>query len=296
MRTEEVARELLRDLSEIHRTQFSLVGRCPGGEYGAFVVTDPRGNRFVIKWRQDPNWVTQIEHATLITDRLRRAGCPAPRYVLSGVTGDGITFWLQTELPGQPLGALTATHVPRLLELNNLQAVRVVAEQNWQAMIFGTVFEDRDGWSNTLKRHSPDTAHLASAVTHWVAGLEGSRCEGNDVVHGDFTASNLLADGGEITGIVDWEAAGRGDRAFDLACLLFYEYETEDVRDALEARLLELTSLETAKVYLVHMILRQVNWSIRHHTIDAVERFARLSRTVIQQFGRRTPRRGLRAR
>ena len=73
-----------------------------------------------------------------------------------------------------------------------------------------------------------------------------------------------------------------GDRAFDLATLLFYGYDHDDVRDRLRARLLELASPATVRAYLAHMVLRQVDWSLRYHPgAVTTERHLRLARLVI---------------
>ncbi|GAB2643090.1 phosphotransferase [Kribbella swartbergensis] len=44
---------------------------------------------------------------------------------------------------------------------------------------------------------------------------------GDDAVHLDYRAGNLLVVGGRITGIIDWDGAGRGDRRLDLVALRF---------------------------------------------------------------------------
>ena len=56
-----------------------------------------------------------------------------------------------------------------------------------------------------------------------------------------------------------------GDRAFDLATQLFYGYDHDDLRRPLSARLHELTNSEAVRAYLAHMVLRQVEWSLRHY-------------------------------
>ncbi|MFH9421383.1 aminoglycoside phosphotransferase family protein [Streptomyces sp. NPDC017529] len=48
--------------------------------------------------------------------------------------------------------------------------------------------------------------------------------------HGDLQIAHVFADGGEITGIIDWSEAGRGDALFDLATLtLGHEKHLGDV-------------------------------------------------------------------
>ena len=36
---------------------------------------------------------------------------------------------------------------------------------------------------------------------------------------------NVLVDGNTVSGIVDWDTAGEGDRALDLSKLFFYSYQ-----------------------------------------------------------------------
>jgi hypothetical protein len=72
-----------------------------------------------------------------------------------------------------------------------------------------------------------------------------------------------------------------GDGAFDLATLLFYLYDHDGIRDLLRARLLELAGPQAARAYLAHMVLRQVDWSLRHHpTAPATQRHLSLARLV----------------
>ena len=72
-----------------------------------------------------------------------------------------------------------------------------------------------------------------------------------------------------------------GDRAFDLATLLFYCYDHDGVRERLRGRLLELASPAATRAYLAHLVLRQVDWSLRFHPdTPATGRHLRLARLV----------------
>ena len=100
-------------------------------------------------------------------------------------------------------------------------------------------------------------------------------------MHLDFSAANILAADGEITGVIDWEAAVRGDRAFDLVTLQFYAFDDPSVRQPLWDRALELSGPAAVKLYFAHMILRQTEWSIRFHSSATVEFFFRRARTIL---------------
>jgi hypothetical protein len=73
---------------------------------------------------------------------------------------------------------------------------------------------------------------------------------------------------------------------FDLATLLFYCYDHDGVRERLRARLLELASSAATRAYLAHLVLRQVDWSLRFHPdAPATRRYLRLGRLVIADIG-----------
>jgi aminoglycoside phosphotransferase (APT) family kinase protein len=106
-----------------------------------------------------------------------------------------------------------------------------------------------------------------------------------DVVHFDFSFANVLTDGERITGVIDWNVPWPGDRAFDVATLLFYAYERPDLRSWLWEQLLGRTSPEWAVVYLAHMVLRQVEWSVRHYPGSTVEQhYLAVGRAVLNDL------------
>ena len=49
-------------------------------------------------------------------------------------------------------------------------------------------------------------------------------------IHGDLQIAHVFVDGDEVTGIIDWSEASRGDALFDLATLtLAHEEHLDDV-------------------------------------------------------------------
>jgi Ser/Thr protein kinase RdoA (MazF antagonist) len=120
------------------------------------------------------------------------------------------------------------------------------------------------GWVDPadLERHSDDGAELLRRCR---AAVERADLrDTGDLVHWDYTTSNVLVADGRVTGIVDWDGALNGDRIFDVATLFYYT-RTPLLRDyALEQR-----DERVFAAYLAHMILRQTGWSIRYHEPDA---------------------------
>jgi aminoglycoside phosphotransferase (APT) family kinase protein len=107
---------------------------------------------------------------------------------------------------------------------------------------------------------------------------------GDDLVHLDFHPGNMLIDeAGELSGIVDWDGIGRGDRRFALVTLRFDAYsrlpgESLGWFDELLDSVLEP---EILRLYWAHMSLRLVDWAIRHHGAADVDRWLGFAETRV---------------
>ncbi len=279
---------LLRTINAHHQASFRLLGRYRSGEnQGAYAIADPDGRQLVLKWQVATSASqSRLARAARVTECLQPLGYPVPRYLVIGTAPNGDLYYIEEALPGRPIRRLTEQHqVDRLLELNDLQAGRAVSsEQDWSAYATRVVFDDASGWAASLRAYSVDTAAVVTALEAITTGKRESCRTNADVVHGDLSPGNILVDRGQISGIIDWDAAGCGDRAFDLALLLFYHYDDRRIRDPLRARVLELAGYDALCVYLAYTTLGQMDWSIRHHGQSAVDRWLRLAKYVLDDL------------
>jgi thiamine kinase-like enzyme len=110
----------------------------------------------------------------------------------------------------------------------------------------------------------------------------------DDIVHFDLNLTNLLQLDGRISGVVDWDGVCAGDRAFDLATLLFYAHDQVSVRNTLWHHLTTITNPAAVTVYLAHLCHRQVDWSLRHHNEASIQRWLDHVRSVLQEIPTRT--------
>jgi hypothetical protein len=252
------------------------------GESGtAFWITDRAGAATLLKIISEPGAAGHLRRVDAVAARLRDRGYPAPRCRFIGQAAD-VTFWVQERLPGSPLEgdhwrpgrAAVTSLLDELIRLNDAQEGLGDGRPGWPELITSTLASGGDGYCvhSTLRDRS-DTRDLLAALRRI-----GERCgpaiaEGSDFVHFDFSFANLLSDGSAITGVIDVNPPVlAGDRAFDLATLLFYAYDHDDLRTRLLARLLDLAGLRPSRAYLAHMVLRQVDWSLRHHPDAAITR------------------------
>jgi Ser/Thr protein kinase RdoA (MazF antagonist) len=79
--------------------------------------------------------------------------------------------------------------------------------------------------------------------------------------HGDLQVDHVFVDGDEITGVIDWSEAGRGDALFDLASLTIGH---QDHLDDVVAGYGTDVDLEVIRAWWSLRSLRGVRWLIEH--------------------------------
>jgi hypothetical protein len=213
---------------------------------------------------------------------LRRRGYPAARLLASGRVA-GMTFWQQERLPGTVLDEVPGWLLPEVLRLNDAQAGLGDGTSLLTGLITATLTTGGDGYCvHATLEGRPDTRALLAVIRQTAGRCVAAIPARDDFVHYDFTLANLLATGAGISGVIDINPpALTGDRAFDLATMLFYLYHHDGFRERLRGRALELTDQRALDAYLAHMMLRQVDWSLRHHPgTQATAHHLRLARLV----------------
>lgn len=260
--------ELLERISRELGASYRIRRRFTGGEnHGAYEVLDASGRAFAFKYHDSADILPRLQRAQAVTRKLRELQMPVPDYLHIGTLAD-IVFWVQTVLPGEPLPHLTAAQLSALLEWNEWQAGQAIsAEQDWSWYVREVVFAGESGWASSLEGYSVETRALLGRLERLTAGKEGAVSRTTDIVHGDLGPYNVLAAAscGEVRGIVDWDAAGCGDRALDLSKLLFYSFEDAEIRARLWERIVQISGRDALAVYLAYNVLAQLDWSIRHH-------------------------------
>jgi hypothetical protein len=260
--------ELLPVLREQAGLDLAALVPADGGESAStFLATGRDGTVSVLKTGPGSAGDSVGRLGQLVT-RLRRRGYPAARLLASGQVA-GLTFWLQERLPGTVLERVPVPGwlIPEVLRLNDAQAGLGDGTSRLSGLIAATLTTGGDGYCvHATLEARPDTRDLLAVVRQTADRCLAALPERDDFVHYDFTLANLLTTGAGISGVIDINPPPfTGDRAFDLATMLFYLYDSGSARDRLRDRALELTSPRALSAYLAHMLLRQVDWSLRHH-------------------------------
>ena len=284
-------REVVELINRRHGTALTLKGRAPGGESVPWIVTDQEGVEYLLKWADGGEARVEPTLGEII-ERLSAAGYPVPKYLFTGRDGH-VSYAVRAMLPGAPLAApqqpLDARYLPRLLELNDLQrdAARGIANR-WPELLIESITRGFGDWCvlESLARYSAETASMLRELQTMAIGLDLSGLATHDAVHFDFNGSNILVSEGVVTAVIDCEGFRPGDRAFDLVTLLFYEYLNPSARRALGDRLRAITSEAALKLYFAHMVVRQLDWSIRKHPQPAIDHFLKISRALLDDLRR----------
>jgi aminoglycoside phosphotransferase (APT) family kinase protein len=273
--------QLLGLVNEQTDARLSLLGPAPGGQVGAAYVGWPDGREGVLTVAAE-GIVADLRRTSDVLALARAHGLPVPAYDLI-VEVPGAVAIVQERLPGTVPVRATRSVVQAMVGVLETFA-GLLADRSDVAVPDLWLRESGPGYS--LHRPLELYDRRSRRLLDWVHEVgTGSRAEmtGDDLVHLDFHPGNVLVDdAGSVTGIVDWDGIGRGDRRFGLVTLRF-GVTTQDgdaataawLDDVLDRRI----DAETLRVYWAAMSLREVDWAIRHHAASAVERVLDLAET-----------------
>ena len=180
---------------------------------GAIVVKARRGDGAGEKTQ----WCAK--HLPLLGAR----GYPVPAILWHGMAGADWHVTVQNRLPGSPLTALDGPMLDAALRLVELQAGAGFhdEERDFAGYVANVLF---DGWDEEwadAPRASEAAGPLCARVRRWLQPVWGLRLPPTDYANNDLNLSNILADGGLITGVVDWDEFALGSRGLDLVALAF---------------------------------------------------------------------------
>jgi hypothetical protein len=279
------AADLLEQLRADTGADLELIGPLPGGQVGAALVRWPDGRESVLThWGDatDDAWA-RIERTGDLLDLARDRGIPAPRYELVTRLPDRIAV-VQERLPGERPTRVDLTLVQELVAIAGRGAGLLRGRPDVPAADLH-LLRSGPGFClhQTLAQYDDRTRRLLDLVRR-IGTASPHRMAGDDLVHMDFHPGNVLVDRtGAVTGIVDWDGAGRGDHRFALVTLRFdlavpgVDAQDRSARSAaarwLDNRIDDLFDDATLRAYWAHMGLRQVDWAIRHHGPDDVDRW-----------------------
>lgn len=258
---------------------------------GAVYVVWPDGHHSVVSRSSVP--LGSLEHIRDVLDMARSRGAPVPRYELLADLADSSCI-VQERLPGAPPARIDHTTIDIIVSANER---------------FADLLHDRPEVPTPelhLRRSGPgfcvhqtlaqydDRSRKLLAWIREVGRSAPTTLTGNDLVHCDLVPGNVLMDeAGTLTGIIDWDGIGRGDRRFSLIKLRFnlelesvlrpdgYPHVTASAIARLDEHL-DLMPPETLRRYWAHWSLSMLDWTIRHHPRPDIDTYLDLAASRMQ--------------
>lgn len=266
----EKVNEIIKVINSNHGTNYKLVSRFDTGEWGAYRLAEPGKKSVVLKFcldLQDTNIIDADPNlAREITDRLRSLGYPAPKHFQSGRLNKEGLYWIQEELPGEPLWKNpTVAQVKKLLSFLKLQRNQAVSgKQNLSELVKLVIFKGKFGKTAKLRNYSSETGALLDQAMELAEGTKSLLLSNKDIVHGDFSYHQVMVKDDKIVGIIDWQEAGCGDWLIDLTKLIYSLHD----RLKLSAPVIkELRNQDPRKIrlYTAYTVLEMVSWPVFRH-------------------------------
>ncbi|MFI5732781.1 phosphotransferase [Kribbella sp. NPDC051587] len=269
---------VVQEVAERTGVLLEVKGLCSGGEVGAAYVGWDDGRRSVLKWRPGTDLKDYQAGPLAVSEAARLAGLPVPRTELA-VELESAIATVQELLPGAPIATLDENLLGQALDLSQSLRGLLSGESEVPSLdLYLTV--DGPGFClhGPLRSHNPRTARLDDWITA-VGTAHPGPLAGDDAVHVDFHPGNLLTLDGKLTGIIDWDGAGRGDHRLDLVTLRFGLHgapQDPAVIAQLDTILNDLPP-DVLRPLWAHMSLRMTDWAIRHFTPADVDHWLTLA-------------------
>jgi Ser/Thr protein kinase RdoA (MazF antagonist) len=276
------AATLLEELNQHAGTRLEYAGAASGGEVGAAFVRWPDGRQGVLT-RGTRDLAAQ-QRTVRFLDIARIHGIPAPRYDLIHTLPGGTIVVIQERLPGTPPRQVDDALIASMIRINDRCANLFPDAPPFDLHLM------RSGLGyclhESLAAYDDRTRRLLEWV-HQVGRESGETLPGSDLVHSDFHPGNVLVDdAGDITGVIDWGEATRGDRHFALITLAFdlgwRARRNPDLATAARQQLadrLDRMDPEVLRLGWAHMSLRLVDWAIRHYSAEVVDHYLAFAAT-----------------
>jgi len=210
-----------RELGEPVRRQRTLAVR--GSGRAIWFASAGEAGQLVVKARLGDRAYEKTQWCASRLPLLGARGYPVPAIVWHGMLDDDWHVMAQTRLPGRPLTSLSPALLDALLPLVELQAdARIPADdRDFGGYVTNVLFDDWDEvWTDAAGSCAAGAA-LCERLRSWLQPVWGLSLPPADYANNDLNLSNVLADGGQITGVVDWDEFGLGSRALDLVALAF---------------------------------------------------------------------------
>lgn len=192
----------------------------PGGEQdGVHLVATGDGRRLVLKLQPDRRKAERLLRAVPVVAHAVGHGWPAAAWLYAGTLDDGTAFLLQEYVDGRPVSVLDVPTLRAILAANARQSGLATTDAADDSQQLESVVTGDHPWRAVVRDHSPAGAALVRHGDDAARRTGHLRLPTSDLVHGDYSSSNMIATPDGTIRFVDCETIARGTRVRDLADL-----------------------------------------------------------------------------
>lgn len=264
-------RSVLAEINGQLGSRYRWQRRLSGGEQGGAHQVSDGGRLAVLKWQPAGSKAQRLLQAFPAVAYAADGGWPVARWLVGGPLADGGAFMLQEYIDGTPIASLHAQGARAVIAANARQSGLAFSDAADDSCQLEAVLSGDCAWKSQV---TDFTAAGASLVQHGdaVAAWAGpAPIPVSDVVHGDYSSSNILLDAeGSTATFVDCETVGRGSRVRDLADLYRQDFVYPDACSTGLALLRAAASvIEGPQVFAkcaVAVTYNNLAWWVEHKT------------------------------
>jgi aminoglycoside phosphotransferase (APT) family kinase protein len=277
------AEAVVDEINARYSTAYVLNRLIGGQAQRGWEIRNADGQPFVLKFNGHPGWRQQVQRFALIAAHLRRHAYPVSRILLQGSLPSDTYFFVQEVLPGIRLDnhsddPISSEALELMLDLLDRHAgLAPNVTQRWSDYVHDATFGRQHEWRALAESQHPAIENVLEQAARRLVPLADAGFVRNDFVTGDLGPHNTLVTDGVITGVVDLEASGSGDRVIDLVLLLKWvdtEAQVERIFDIARS-MGRARQFEVAETY---WLLNELNGALASGDDHIIEQRAQLVR------------------
>ncbi|GHO48105.1 phosphotransferase family protein [Ktedonospora formicarum] len=236
--------QALAALSQHFAEPITDIEPLEGGQVMRTLAFRTGGSAYVAHFNRDNMLSSNLPKEALLLRKLASSPVPVAPTLHIGRLG-ALHYSIQPRIPGQMLENLKPWEqerfVPQIIDI--LDAIHHIDVS--ESSGYGVIDDQEQGmassWHGFLRRiageddehdyygkwhHLFDDTFLErdrfNDIYQRMCGLLAYCPEERYLVHGNYSTRNILADGDQITGVIDWVDARYGDFVYDITCLDFW--------------------------------------------------------------------------
>lgn len=238
----------------------------------------------VVKRQPDPSKAERLLKAAPVMSYATGRGWPAAEWLWTGRLASGTAVVVQEYAIGRTVTETDTLTVAAIVAANNHQTGLAHPDAFDDSAQLTAVVRSHP-WKEAVARNSPAGADLTGHGDAVLAAAGWPDLPGDDVVHGDYSSSNMILTQGGVV-FIDCETVGRGTRVRDLAdlyrqCFFYPEVQTAAV-DLLRTHAVSVAGPHVFTACVVAVTYNNLAWWVDNKSAAEFDVACRRAQTMFE--------------